>query len=86
MACYMNRRAYVVKWPLRANCHGSIFPFNCGSSLLHVNPSMTFASVHVSDIGWRSLFISLGGFTFGIGVMMEDFRGDGMYPSLRDWL
>ena len=47
---------------------------------------MNFASVHVSDIGRRLLFISLGGFTFGIGVTMEDFRSDGMYSSLRDWL
>ena len=47
---------------------------------------MTFASVHVSDIGRRSLFISIGGFTFGIGMTMEEFRKDGMYPSLRDWL
>ena len=38
---------------------------------------MTFASVHVSDIG---------GFTFGIGVTMEDLRSDGMYLSLSDWL
>ena len=47
---------------------------------------MTFDIVHVSDIGRRSLFISLGGFTFGIGMTMEDFRSEGMYPSLRDWL
>ena len=48
---------------------------------------MTFASVQVSAIGWRSLFISLGGFTFRIGVTMKDFRSDGIYPSiLRDWL
>ena len=86
MAWNMNRRASVVEWPLRANCPGSIFPCNRGSSLLHVNPSMTFVSVHVSDIGRRSLFISLGRFTFGIGVTMEDFRGDGMHPSLRNWL
>ena len=86
MACNMNRRASVVEWPLRTNCRGSIFPCNCGSSLLRVNLSMTLASVHVSDIGRSSLFISLGGFTFGIGMMMEDYRGDGMYPSLRDWL
>ena len=86
MACNMNRRASVVEWPLHATCRGSIFPFNCGSSLLHANPSMNFVSVHVSDIGQRLLFNSLGGFTFGIGVTMEDFRSDGMYPSLRDWL
>ena len=47
---------------------------------------MTFASVHVSDIGRRSLFISLGWFTLRIGVTMEDFRSDRMYLSLRDWL
>ena len=86
MACNMNRRASVVEWPLRTYCRRSIFPFNCGSGLLHVNPSMAFASVHVSDIWRRSLLISLDGFTFGIGVTMEDSRSDGMYPSLRDWL
>ena len=86
MACNMNRRVSVVEWPLRANCRGSIFPCNCGSSLLRVNISMTLASVYVSDIGRSSLFISLGGFIFGIEMMMEDYRGDGMYPSLRNWL
>ena len=86
MACNMNRRASVVEWPLHANFRWSIFRCNYGSSLLHENPSMTFASVQVSAIGWRSLFISLGGFTFRIGVTMKDFRSDGMYPSLRDWL
>ena len=86
MACNMNRRASVVEWPLHANFRWSIFPCNYGSSLLLVNPSMTFASVQVRAIGWRSLFISLGGFTFRTGVTMKDFRSDGMYPSLRDWL
>ena len=37
---------------------------------------MTLASVHVSDIGRSSLFNSIGGFNFGIGMMMEDYRGD----------
>ena len=45
---------------------------------------MTLVSVHVSDIGQRSLLISLGGETFGLGVKMGDFRSDGMYPILRD--
>ena len=51
------KRASVAECPLRAKCRKSIFLSNCSSSSLHVNPSMTLASVHVTEIGRRSLLI-----------------------------
>lgn len=63
-----------------------ILPSNWDKSLGQVNPSITFATVQVRDIGLRSCLISLGGDTLGMGVTIDDFRRAGMYPSLRDWL
>ena len=65
---------------------GSILPFNWGKSLLQVKPSITLATVQVSEIGLRSFSIALGGVTLGIGVTIEDLRRVGIYPSLSDWL
>jgi hypothetical protein len=42
--------------------------------------------VQVSEIGLKSLSIFFGGVTLGIGLTMEDFRGNGIFPSFRDWL
>jgi hypothetical protein len=40
-----------------------------------VKPSIILAKVQVSEIGLKSLSIFFGGFTLGIGMTMEDFRG-----------
>ena len=76
----------MVECPLRAYWRGSILPSKYDTSLLRTKPSMTLASMQVTDIGLRSLSMVLGGVTLGIGVTMDDLRRDGMYPSFNDWL
>ena len=65
IACSIYKRTSVVDCSLRAYCLGSIFLFSCESSLVQVMPSITFAIVHVSEIGLKSVSTSFGGTIFG---------------------
>ena len=64
----------MVEGPLRAYCLGSSFPFSCESNLAQVKPSITFAIVHVREMGLKSLSTSCGGTLFGIGITTEDLK------------
>ena len=46
-------------------------PFNCGRKRLQNTPSVPFANVHVIDIGGIYFSIVCGGFSFGMGDIME---------------
>ena len=71
----------MVECPLRAYCLGYIFPFSCESNLVQVKPSITFAIVHVREMGLKSLSTSFGGTIFGIGITIEDFKRVGTSAS-----
>ena len=67
------------------NCLGSI---RCPiSSMIHstTNSFRTFDIHDVKEIGHRS-FLSLGGVSFGIGEIFEDFQGEGVVAEDKDRL